>query len=216
MKKNIKILSLLLVLVLTLVLSACGDPEKLEAPEIFLNETSISWLGIENSNGYKVFVNDEEFETTSVVFDLKDIVESSYEITVVALGDGKDFADSDPSNKISITPANKVELDKLPVVSGKLSYKLKVSSNADVLGFVFEVSFPNDKLTLTEANVKWNTNVPTNWVRDVNVEEGLVTIAITGLDPISVRLLQTFLTLEFTGTDANANVKVESFVIDNG
>src|SRR5690554_4164776 len=101
MKKNIKILSLLLVLVLTLVLSACGDPEKLEAPEIFLDETSISWLGIENSNGYKVFVNDEEFETTSVVFDLKDIVESSYEITVVALGDGKDFTDSDPSNKIS-------------------------------------------------------------------------------------------------------------------
>lgn len=213
MKKSLKVLSLFLLLSLALTLSACKKIEIL-APEITLDETVVSWEAVENATGYKVIVNEQEYEITATSYDLKDFTEASYEITVIALGDGKKINDSLPSNVISITPTNKAELQKGEVISGKLQYKVKVQSNAGVFGFTFDISYPTDKLTITSESLIWNS-IPDSWVYDAKISDGLIKIAITGLDPINVRLLQTVLTLEFNVNDGTGSAKLDSFAIDN-
>jgi hypothetical protein len=214
MKKN-KALILFLLLGLVLTLSACGKTE-LASPEISLDETIVSWDDIENATGFKVKVNDKEYAVNGLSYDLKDLEELSYEITVIAVGDGKKILDSKPSNKITVTPANKVEFVKGNVEDEKHEYKLKVQSNAGVLGFTFKISYPADKLTFNADKVTWKSVVPIEWIYDINEKDGVINIAITGLEPINVRLLQTLLTLEFTVVDATASATLDAFEIDNG
>lgn len=216
MKKQFKILSLFLFLGFVLVLVGCSKPVKLDPPVISLDETVLTWEQITNASGYKVKVNDTEYEVSTNTYDLKSLRESSYNITVRAVGDGKGFLDSDPSESITITPANKVELTHGEVTSGKLIYKVKVSSSADVLGFTFDITYPVDKLSITEDKVTWTNVLPQNWLYDVYVNEGHITIAVTGVDPINVRLVQSLINLEFTVISANAVVNVANYSIDNG
>ena len=214
MKKSFKFLLIFLVLGLVLTLSACKGTE-LTAPEITLDETVVSWEAILDASGYKVIVNYEEYETEDLFYDLKNISETSYEITVIALGNGKKILDSLPSNKITVTPVNKVELEGSSTAT-TLKYNLKVQSNADVLGFKFDISYPTDKLSITEADIIWNDVVLDEWVYDINIKDGIIKIAITGLEPINVRLFQTLCVIEFSIDDAPATAQLDAFLIDNG
>ena len=217
MKKQFKILSLLLFLGLAITLIGCSKPVELNAPEITLSETVVSWEAVENATGYKVLLNDEVVaeKITTTSYDLKTLREASYKVVVVALGDDDKFTDSKESNIITVTPENKVQLEKGTLTDGKLTYKIKVQSNADVLGFEFYITYPEDKLSITEAKVMKSAIIPSGWVVDANIKDGKINIALTGLDPINVRLLQTGFTLEFTAT-ADADISLTDYVIDNG
>ena len=220
MKKQFKILSLLLFLGLALVLIGCSKPVELDAPEIKLTETVVSWEKVENAVGYDVFVNDEVVaeNITTTNYDLKATRESSYAITVVALGDDDKFTDSKKSNVISVTPKNQVVLEKVTSSNSKVTYKIMVQSNADVLGFTFDLDFPAENLSITEANIKKSSLIPSEWVVDANVKDGKISIALTGLEShsVNVRLLQSSFTLEFDITTTEADISLTDYVIDNG
>lgn len=211
MKKNLNIF-ILIVLVL-LVLVGCKKPVKLASPEISLEETVISWNAIENAKGYKVTVNDKEFDTQSTSYDLKELRESNFEIHVIAVGDDKDFVSSDPSNVIKVTPKNTVEVEKVDSTSEKVNYQINVQSNAEVLGFTIIVLFDQDQLDITEDSINWTSLLPSTWIYDVHVIDGEVRIALTGLEPINVRLMQKLANLEFTGETGSVTLK--SYIIDN-
>lgn len=213
MKKQFKILSLFLFIGFSLLLVGCDKAVKLTAPVISLDEVTLSWEAVENAESYSVKVNDKEFSTNTTSYDLKDVIESTYEITVIAKGDGKDFLDSDDSNKITVTPANKAELVKVSLTDDKLVYKLKVSSNAEVFGLYFEIKYPNDRLS--DAKVTFKPIIGNDWIYDVNITESRIKIAATEEKPINVRLLQSVLTIEFTAADNQAFAVLDSFIIDN-
>ncbi|HHX00921.1 MAG TPA: hypothetical protein GX740_06435 [Acholeplasmataceae bacterium] len=199
-----KLFTLFLLSVFALTLVACTKPVQLTAPEITLEETVVKWEANENATGYIVKVNDEEFETTSTSYDLKEFRVSQFAISVIAVGDGKDFVDSDPSNTINVTSTNKVELVKETSI-----YKVKVQSNADVLGFVLVFNY-DEETELTEEVVKWTNLLPSSWIFDVNIVDNEIKIAVTGLEPINVRLMQTLINLNTSTT-----VTLKDFTIDN-
>lgn len=211
-----KLLFVFIFFTFALFLVACEKPVQLTAPEITLEGTVLKWNEIENASGYIVKINDEEVTVNDTSYNLKDLRLSSYKITVIAVGDGKLFLDSNPSNEINIQPVNKMELNKGTTTNNVVTYTVNVQSNADALGFVMELTFDNGKLTITEDKVKFANIIPNSWINDVNITDGKVVIALTGLDPINVRLLQTLVTLEFTVTDASGVVALSSFEIDNG
>lgn len=213
MKKQFKILSLFLFIGLSFLLVGCDKAVKLTAPVISLDEVTLSWEAVTNASSYKVKVNDKEFSADTTSYNLKDVIESTYEITVIAIGDGKEFLDSDSSNKITVTPVNKAELVKVSSEGGKAVYKINVSSNADVLGLTFEIDFTKEKLS--EAKVTFKPIIADDWIYDINVTEGKVIIASTSLNPINVRLLQSVLTVEFTTNDDAAVATLANYLIDN-
>lgn len=211
-----KLLFVFIFFTFALFLVACEKPVQLTAPEITLEGTVLKWNEIENASSYIVKINDEEISVTDTSYNLKDYRLSQFKITVIAVGDGVKYTDSEPSNEINIQPANKMELNKGTSTNNVVTYTVNVQSNADVLGFVMEITFDNEKLEITENKVKFANILPNGWINDVNITDGKVLIALTGLDPVNVRLLQTLVTLEFTVTDASGVVTLSSFEIDNG
>jgi hypothetical protein len=212
--RKIKFLSIFLVLGLVLVLSGCKKPITLDKPTIALNETTVSWEAIANAKAYAIKVNDTEYNVTATSYDLKDIKADSYSIKLKAVGDGKDYLDSEYSNEIKVTPTNKVIVSQGTVSTETVTYKVMVQSNKDVLGFTIDLTYPKDKLVITNNNVVWTELLPEAWVYDVYLVDNHIKIAVTGLDAINVRLEQILIELTFTGTTVET-ITVASYTIDN-
>lgn len=216
MKKQFKILLLLLLTGISLILVGCGKPVELEAPVIKLDETVLSWNLVPNATKYKVSINDESYETTASSYDLKGLDAVSYSIKVTAIGDGKKFANSKSSNIIDIVGGtNNVILEKISSDASTLKYKVRVLSPAYVLGFIIDVKYDPAKLAITENKISWTNLLPNSWIYDINIKDGHVIIAVTGLEPINVKLIQTLINLEFSVT-TTADATIDSFIVDNG
>jgi len=201
-----KIFVSLVLILFGIILIACDKGILLDAPVIKLEETILSWDEVTNATGYLVKVNEEEFKVTTNSYDLKNLKNSSFTITVIAVGDGKKYKNSPESNQITITPTNKVEL-----VSENNKYKIKVQSNKDVYGFVIKLSYNN--LELANEAFNFTNLMPASWIYDINVKEKEVIIALTGLDAINVRLMQTLCNFEISSN--NGTITLKEFTIDN-
>lgn len=107
---------------LSLGLAACGgttenDPSDddgddgenliaLTAPQIALEDTTISWTAVENASGYDVYEGDSKAASvteTSYVIDKTAV--GAYVFKVKALGDGETYSDSPFSNAVTYTIA---------------------------------------------------------------------------------------------------------------
>lgn len=116
MKKVISLLSLLL---FAIFLVSCTRPvTELDAPVIKLSDTTISWEGIENAEGYLVNVNTKSKETTETSFNLNEfnLADGLYSVTVVAHANDQKVLSS-KSNVISYRvgeePITDEKLEKL-------------------------------------------------------------------------------------------------------
>lgn len=215
MKRTFKILSFLLVLTLAFTLIGCSKPVELDAPKITIEEGIVSWSAVENASKYLVNVNDDSYESTTTSYDLTVLKESKYSVTVVAVGDDKDFTNSKPSNKVVVTPEDNVELQKVSSAEGKLKYNLRVQAKEDAIGFEIVVSFLQTELALTEDDVKFVLQLPSDWVSSYHVENGKVHIALVGTNnAFNVRFAKTLLTLEFDLLVAGGEASVTSFEIE--
>lgn len=214
MKKVFRILSFVLVLSLSFILVACGKPTQLEAPVISLNETIVSWSEVEFASSYLVIVNEEEFEINDLSYDLKAIIEDSYSIYVIAVGDGKDFSNSEKSNEIKVVPIDLIEYFKVGESGNVHSFNIQVQSDKPILGIQIELEFKNG--TISESGVKWLSLRPASWITSVNQTTGKVTIATTGLSSFDARFMQTFLTLDFeVESGKELEITKLTFEIDN-
>ncbi len=109
---------------------------ELSKPEIYEEGGSIKWNANLDASSYEVYVNDTKVaNTNNSYFELKDLPNGLYTITVKAIGDMKKYKDSQMSNSISFYFSNKptISFDKDTMtltwdeVSEATSYKVYLS-----------------------------------------------------------------------------------------
>ena len=92
-----KIVSLILITILTLTAFACNvEPKKLATPTgvTVTDEGLISWNSVENATGYKVSINGEWYTTDNSSYQVQSVI-NDFTYSIIATGDK--FADSDPT-----------------------------------------------------------------------------------------------------------------------
>lgn len=216
MNKITRLFSLLILLILVFVLVGCSKKKTLDTPNISLNEAILTWEAVDHASKYLVTVNEEEYETISLEYNLKSIKANTYHIKVKALGDNKKYLDSADSSGINITVNDKVSIEKDEIVNNKIKYRVIVESKNDVLGFIIGIKYDANKLSITENDIDWTSLLPSTWIYDVNIDNGNIEIAVTGLDDINVRLKQSLVYLDFQVIDQSGDVIIDSYIIDNG
>ena len=102
MNKNkfFKLFCLLAVVVVFCLMAACSQPKdlrQLSAPaNLRVEEGVLVWDGVENACGYMVYYKNEEFPADQPRYDLSSFASPGvYLLQVQALGDGKNYSDSD-------------------------------------------------------------------------------------------------------------------------
>ena len=76
----------------------------LDAPQITLNETIVSWNAVSNAAGYEVFVNGKSKGVQEEMsYDLSDLPAGEYVVTVVAIAGSFEFMNSEKSNQVIYT-----------------------------------------------------------------------------------------------------------------
>lgn len=91
--------------------AACGGdkeppktPTALTAPSIALAENVISWEDVEHAGGYSVLENNTKVaDVEQSPYTITQTVEGTYSYTVIAKGDGENYADSAASNAVTYT-----------------------------------------------------------------------------------------------------------------
>ena len=127
--KKIRLLAILgCIAACLLAFASCGKV-KLKTPDIdtfAIEETTLTltWTPVKNARGYKILVNNEEFNTTKARYPLDPLAPGEYDITVQAVASAGNYSDSSWSKTYEYTR---------PVESG-LAYKL-INNNTE-----FEVS----------------------------------------------------------------------------
>lgn len=89
------------------IFAACAPAQiQLTPPEnVTSKDALLTWDRVENASGYIVKIDYEEYETSGCSYDLSQLSGyDSYEIKVLALGDGKRFADSEWSKYTYVAP----------------------------------------------------------------------------------------------------------------
>ncbi len=102
MNKNkfFKLFCLLAVVVVFCLMAACSQPKDLrqlsEPANLRVEEGVLVWDGVENACGYMVYYKNEEFPADQPRYDLSSFASPGvYLLQVQALGDGKNYSDSD-------------------------------------------------------------------------------------------------------------------------
>ena len=79
-------------------------PQKLGAPEVTADGTTLSWNAVEGATGYVVTVNGKSGETIAdTTWTLAETEEGDYVVTVRAIGNGSSLLDSDESEAVTLT-----------------------------------------------------------------------------------------------------------------
>lgn len=122
--RKIKLITLLLVGLLTFGLTACSDPstpEKLDTPSILnRNGNIINWSTVENASKYLIDINGETFESTTTSFDFSVVEASVYTIKVKAVSNSKLFEDSDFSSPFNYVDVSALVQLAVPVINGSI------------------------------------------------------------------------------------------------
>ncbi len=122
--RKIKLITLLLVGLLTFGLTACSDPstpEKLDTPSILnRNGNIINWSTVENASKYLIDINGETFESTTTSFDFSVIEASVYTIKVKAVSNSKLFEDSDFSSPFNYVDVSALVQLAVPVINSSI------------------------------------------------------------------------------------------------
>ncbi len=74
---------------------------KLDSPVISLAGKIVSWISVQNAEGYVVVINGVEYEETTNSFDISDYANKDLKISVKAKGNGVEYLDSDSSNEVN-------------------------------------------------------------------------------------------------------------------
>ena len=102
----------MLLLAVSLGFGACNnnktnprtDPIKLATPanlSIIKTEKKLTWTAVQNAIAYTVDIDGKENNATSTIYSLSDLPHGTYQIRVMANGDGETYADSDWSDDTS-------------------------------------------------------------------------------------------------------------------
>ena len=122
--RKIKLITLLLVGLLTFGLTACSDPstpEKLDTPSILnRNGNIINWSTVENASKYLIDINGETFESTTTSFDFSIVEASVYTIKVKAVSNSKLFEDSDFSSPFNYVDVSALVQLAVPVINSSI------------------------------------------------------------------------------------------------
>lgn len=79
-------------------------PEKLSAPVVSVDGTTVSWNAVEGATGYVVTVNGTSGEAiTQTSYTPAETADGQYTVTVKAIGDGVVYLDSDESEAVTLT-----------------------------------------------------------------------------------------------------------------
>ncbi len=90
------------------IFAACASAQiQLKSPEnVAATDALLTWDRVENASGYIVKIDHNEYETSECSYDLSQLSGyDSYDIKVLALGDGKRFTDSDWSIYTYVAPS---------------------------------------------------------------------------------------------------------------
>lgn len=158
MKKNRCLISVFLLLFLTLSLFGCNialktptndvtgedNLKKLSTPTVYVSDTGLaSWEAVANSSGYMYKINnDKEYKVTNLRVQLVE----GQSIKVKALGDGKNYADSDYSNEVIYTVESVVTPIKLssPIVSVDESGLASWNAILGASGYIYQIDDENE------------------------------------------------------------------------
>ena len=167
--RKIKLITLLLVGLLTFGLTACSDPsspDKLDTPSILnRNGTIINWSTVENASKYLIDINGETFESTTTSFDFSVVEASVYTIKVKAVSNSKLFEDSDFSSPFNyVDVSGLVQLDvpviKSPIEQGILTWEKVLNATGyhvsinDVIYETNETSYDLSNIILDNYQIK--------------------------------------------------------------
>lgn len=188
---------------------------ELAAPLIELTGKVVSWAKVPNAAKYLVTVNGEEYEVETTSYDLGELTELTYEISVQALSDSLFYKDSQVSNQVSLEIKDLVSLEVSEVTEAGTIYNLLIQSKEPIAGLEIEISYDEAELSITEEALIWTDLFLEDWVVQVNIVDGKIKIALTGLTYLDVKLPETLLVLGFSGIETTSTVNITSFMIDN-
>lgn len=118
MKKKAIGIAIAVMLLASVALVSCGGGTQLTAPVISLNGTKVTWTAVENASGYEVTVNGgTPVPVQATEYTLTETAVGSYKIVVKALGDGKNYLDSEPSNEVTVTVTEQQQALAAPVIA---------------------------------------------------------------------------------------------------
>ncbi len=105
MKNTKRLITLIVLLAVCLFSLVACSPVELSAPFVTLDGNVVKWLAVSNAVSYDVHVGDDVVNVTDTSYTVDKTAYGSYDITVVAKGDGDDYLDSKPSNKVTYVVA---------------------------------------------------------------------------------------------------------------
>ncbi|MDE7108248.1 MAG: hypothetical protein K2O39_07985, partial [Clostridiales bacterium] len=98
--KIIKIVICVAIATMGLILGACSHDtncERLGTPQnLRVENGALVWNAVEHAAGYAVYIENDEYMLDETRFDLSDFTQknTTYELFVIAIGDGKHYSDS--------------------------------------------------------------------------------------------------------------------------
>ena len=155
---------------------ASAEPVQLAAPVIAIQDGIISWSTIEHAEGYDYTIYDHDSGSevdsgstsgTQIIISNLSLQPGSYDLDIIAIGDGTNYTDSDPSNTVefSIEPEPEIiSVSVSPQITTGVSYGDTVQFTATVEGT------PEGGY---DPSVNWSSSDPTKATIDNN---GLATI----------------------------------------
>ena len=159
--RKIKLITLLLVGLLTFGLTACSDPstpEKLDTPSILnRNGNIINWSTVENASKYLIDINGETFESTTTSFDFSVVEASVYTIKVKAVSNSKLFEDSDFSSPFNYVDVSALVQLAVPVINGSIEQGIlrweKVLNATGYHVFINDVIYETNETSYDLSNI---------------------------------------------------------------
>lgn len=78
-----------------------SEPTKIPAPVITLSGNIVSWQKVQNARIYRVSVGTDSYETNDLNYTITKNVPGSWDVRVMAVAQGSNYADSEWSNKVT-------------------------------------------------------------------------------------------------------------------
>lgn len=88
-----------------------SEPTKIPVPVITLSGNIVSWQKVQNARIYRVSVGTDSYETDDLNYTITKNVPGSWDVRVMAVAQGSNYADSEWSNKVTYA------LDVTPLVA---------------------------------------------------------------------------------------------------
>lgn len=180
MNRKFSGIALFFIIIIIMSFSACSTPVQLNTPQnITLDGNLLTWDAVENATNYIIRINNQDYTANENEYRIIVSEKGQYDIRIMALGDDKDFTDSEFSEYITYIYAgggfNDDPIELLPRLSAPSNVSIiEGQLTWDLIGFAtgykVEIIAPNNSKTYSNVSAP-----PFNVVGDV---DGVYTLRV--------------------------------------